>query len=212
MPPKKTSETYESESEISESDDESNIDEELGEDEYDDELSSNVGSEIAEELGENGNEDEGVGEENESEEDDEKSDEEVEDVELDDASKCYYSEGEDGNDDNDDDVLNNIVNRDVFADSQKDETGVSKIVPDNERLPRYNMTKYERVKVLGERANLISLGAPPLINPDVNMEDLDAEKIALLELQNKETPFFIWRPRAGGRMERWSINELTIVN
>ena len=78
-------------------------------------------------------------------------------------------------------------------------------VPKEERQTKPFLTKYERVRIIGDRTKQISGGAKPLIK---NVEHLSPKEIALLELENNIIPFIIERPLPNGRKERWYISEL----
>jgi DNA-directed RNA polymerase subunit K/omega len=61
-------------------------------------------------------------------------------------------------------------------------------VPDDERITLNKLTKYEMVRVLGIRAQQISVGAKSLVK---NIEGKSPVEIAIYELKNKMTPFKI---------------------
>lgn len=82
-------------------------------------------------------------------------------------------------------------------------------VPDDKRITRPTLTKYERVRVLGERAKQLSLNAKPMI---IGVETLNPKEIAKLELQMGVLPMIIIRPLPTGQKERWKVSELKIVN
>tara|TARA_B110000046_G_C12697363_1_gene275117 strand:+ start:22 stop:366 length:345 start_codon:yes stop_codon:yes gene_type:complete len=70
-----------------------------------------------------------------------------------------------------------------------------------------NLTKYERTRILSERAQQISDGSKPLIpNPERYTQCYD---IALEELNKGKLPFIIRRPYANG-FEYWKIDDLII--
>ena len=71
------------------------------------------------------------------------------------------------------------------------------------------MTIYERVRLLGERAKQISLGAKPMVK---NVDNLGPKEIARLELEQKVLPLIIIRTLPNGLKEKWRVNELLIVN
>ena len=65
------------------------------------------------------------------------------------------------------------------------------------------LTKYEKTRVLGERANQIINGSPPFIDDDID----NPYEIALRELQQKKIPFVIRRPY-GNTVEYWKLQDL----
>jgi DNA-directed RNA polymerase subunit K/omega len=71
-------------------------------------------------------------------------------------------------------------------------------------MPR--LTKYERTRVLSERACQIDRGAPPFIAlPD---SIIQAHTIAEYEFNAGLLPFIISRPMSGGGMEYWKLSDL----
>lgn len=83
------------------------------------------------------------------------------------------------------------------------------IVPPEERITRPILTKYERVRVIGDRCEQITRGAKVMLK---NYEGLTPREITELELKNKTIPIIIKRQLPSGKIERWSVNELTVVN
>ncbi len=80
-------------------------------------------------------------------------------------------------------------------------------VPDDERITLNKLTKYEMVRVLGIRAQQISVGAKSLVK---NIEGKSPVEIAIYELKNKMTPFKIKRPLPNNTYEIWKIKELEV--
>ncbi len=71
------------------------------------------------------------------------------------------------------------------------------------------LTKYEKARVLGQRAKQIETGAKPFISVPENV--IDGYVIAELELQQKRIPFVIRRPIPGGAFEYWNIRVLELI-
>ena len=71
------------------------------------------------------------------------------------------------------------------------------------------LTKYERARILGQRAKQIETGAKPLVKVPENI--IDGYIIAELELKEKKIPFIIKRPIPGGACEYWNLNDLEVV-
>jgi len=71
------------------------------------------------------------------------------------------------------------------------------------------LTKYEKARILGERAKQINMGAKPMveIDPDV----IDGYLIALREFDEKKIPFIIKRPMPNGGCEYWKCKDLEII-
>jgi len=72
------------------------------------------------------------------------------------------------------------------------------------------LTKYEKARVLGQRAKQIETGAKPLVKVPDNI--IDSYVIAELELREKKIPFIIKRPIPGGAFEYWHMRDLEIIN
>ena len=68
------------------------------------------------------------------------------------------------------------------------------------------LTKYEKARILGQRAKQINSGAIPFIKVPENI--IDGYLIAELELKEKRIPFIIRRPLPNGGSEYWSIRDL----
>lgn len=69
------------------------------------------------------------------------------------------------------------------------------------------LSKYERTRVVGERAIQISMGAPPLVEVG-NLEN--PVDIAEKELREKKIPYIIKRVLPNGLIELWRVDELRI--
>jgi DNA-directed RNA polymerase subunit K/omega len=68
------------------------------------------------------------------------------------------------------------------------------------------LTKYERARVLGERARQLEEGAEPFV--PVPAEVIDSYTIAEMELKEKAIPFIIERPLPHGGCEFWRLCDL----
>ena len=71
------------------------------------------------------------------------------------------------------------------------------------------LTKYEKTRILGQRAKQINEGAPPLIKIDSTV--IDGYLIAVKELEQKKTPFIIRRPLPNGGSEYWRVQDLEVL-
>lgn len=71
------------------------------------------------------------------------------------------------------------------------------------------MTKYEKTRILGQRAKQLNQGAQPMIPVDKKI--IDGYLIAQLELQQKALPFIIRRPLPGGKSEYWRLADLELI-
>lgn len=79
------------------------------------------------------------------------------------------------------------------------------LLENNNRISINRLTKYEMVRILGERTKQLTLGAKPLIK---NYQSLTYEKIAEEELKLNMIPFKIKRYLPNNKYEIWSLNEL----
>jgi DNA-directed RNA polymerase subunit K/omega len=68
------------------------------------------------------------------------------------------------------------------------------------------LTKYEKTRILGQRAKQINSGAPAFIKVPETI--IDGYLIAELELEQKKIPFIIRRPLPNGGSEFWKIKDL----
>jgi len=68
------------------------------------------------------------------------------------------------------------------------------------------LTKYEKTRILGQRAKQIECGAIPLVQVPPNI--VDSYLIAKLELEQNKIPFIIRRPLPNGGMEYWYVSDL----
>ena len=69
-----------------------------------------------------------------------------------------------------------------------------------------HLTKYERARILGQRAKQIECGATPFIKVPENV--IDGYLIAVLELNQGRIPFIIRRPMPNGGSEYWKVGDL----
>ena len=71
------------------------------------------------------------------------------------------------------------------------------------------LSKYERTRVLGQRAKQLNSGSKPFVPvPD---SIIDGFIIAEMELLQKRIPFIIQRPLHGGACEYWKLRDLEIL-
>lgn len=68
------------------------------------------------------------------------------------------------------------------------------------------LTRYEKARILGERARQINAGASPMIEVEPTL--IDGYLIALKELEQKRIPFIIQRPLPNGTSEYWRVIDL----
>lgn len=81
----------------------------------------------------------------------------------------------------------------------------SEYVSKENRVSCDRLTNYEMVRILGERAKQLTMGAKPLIK---NYQGLSYDKIAEEEFKRNMIPYKIKRPLPNGKYEIWTLDEL----
>jgi DNA-directed RNA polymerase subunit K/omega len=71
------------------------------------------------------------------------------------------------------------------------------------------VTKYEKARILGERAKQINSGAKPFIKVEKHL--IDGYLIAMKEFEEKKIPFIVRRPLPNGASEYWKLSDLQIL-
>lgn len=69
------------------------------------------------------------------------------------------------------------------------------------------LTKYERARIIGQRASQINSGSTPFIK-NIPANIIDGYLIAEMELEAKTIPFIIRRPLPNGGSEFWKVKDL----
>jgi DNA-directed RNA polymerase subunit K/omega len=72
------------------------------------------------------------------------------------------------------------------------------------------LTKYEKAKILGQRAKQIETGSIPMVKIPETL--FDCHIIAGMELKQKKIPFIIKRPIPGGCVEYWKVSDLENID
>ena len=80
----------------------------------------------------------------------------------------------------------------------------------NEKITMPYMTKFEKAKILGIRAEMIASGDKPMVK--VNKHITNAYDIAMMELKEKKIPLIIRRSLPNGNIEDWRIEEMILKN
>lgn len=88
----------------------------------------------------------------------------------------------------------------------RDENGII-VDPFHKTIPF--LTKYERARVLGQRAKQIETGSKPLVKIPDNI--IDGYLIAEMELEQKKIPFIVRRPLPNGGSEYWRLIDLEVI-
>ena len=112
-----------------------------------------------------------------------------------DDDKCPYNFVDDNSEEEETEI---IFDDDIIPE-------ISDIVLPEQRKSKPFLTKYERVRLLGDRTQQLTLGAKPMVKV---MENLTPKQIAELELLNNVIPLIIQRPLPNGKKERWYVREL----
>jgi DNA-directed RNA polymerase I, II, and III subunit RPABC2 len=89
----------------------------------------------------------------------------------------------------------------------RDENGI--IIDDLHKTIPF-LTKFEKARILGQRAKQINSGATPFIKVPENI--IDGYLIAELELKQKRIPFIVRRPLPNGGSEYWSLKDLEDIS
>jgi DNA-directed RNA polymerase subunit K/omega len=82
---------------------------------------------------------------------------------------------------------------------------VKEYVSAKERISINRLTKYEMVRILGERTKQLTMGAKAMIK---NYNGLSYDKIAEEEFKLNMIPFKLVRVLPNGNRELWNLNEL----
>jgi DNA-directed RNA polymerase subunit K/omega len=81
------------------------------------------------------------------------------------------------------------------------------VIDDNKRTSKNKMTRYEFVRIIGERIMQLTKGAKPLIRQNKQSTELSYKEIAIEELKTNMIPFKI-RRFVKDHYEIWKIEEL----
>jgi DNA-directed RNA polymerase subunit K/omega len=103
-------------------------------------------------------------------------------------------------------IVQNFEEVNALCTIVKDQDGVI-VDPLHRTLPF--ITKYEKAKVLGERAKQLNSGAEPFV--EVGHEIIDGYLIALAEFEQKKIPMIIRRPLPNGGSEFWRLADLEVL-
>ena len=143
------------------------------------------------------------------------------------TGSVIVSDSEDEDDEDDEDyfekikdlsskTLENYHPESVFHNYDEIET-LSKVVRDsnNNIIDPFHktlpiLTKYEKARILGQRAKQIDNNAKVFVNIEDNI--IDSYVIAEMELKAKKIPFIIKRPLPGGSCEYWKVKDLEILS
>lgn len=71
------------------------------------------------------------------------------------------------------------------------------------------LSRYERARIIGERAKQLDNNAQPFVDLEAN--EIDSYTIAMKEFQMKRIPFIIKRPLPNGACEYWKFSDLEVI-
>lgn len=162
-----------------------------------------------------------VSKKEESDDDYEVEDNDIEDVEETDVEEFDEEENENESDEEKDELLIDqdtekegcvideiLEDEEEFIDNEETELPVensSEYVTKEYRVSSNRLTKYEMVRILGERTKQLTMGAKPLIK---KYQGLSYDKVAEEEFRHNMIPYKIKRPLPNGKFEIWTLDEL----
>jgi DNA-directed RNA polymerase subunit K/omega len=102
-----------------------------------------------------------------------------------------------------------IQNYDEIYNLSRVVRNVNGVIIDNLHKTLPMMTKYEKTRILGQRAKQINDGATPFVKVPEGV--IDGYLIAIKELEEKKIPFIIRRPLPNRGSEYWLVEDLEII-
>ena len=197
-----------SEEEEEEEENEKEEDEEEAEDEEEDEEEDEQEDEEEDEEEDEGDEEE---EEDEDEEEEESDSDDEEDSDSDDEEEYVKKFDEEMRTNfivntHPESVIHNYEELVALAHIVRDKDG--NIMDELHKTLPF-ITKYEKTKIIGQRAKQINSGSKPFIKVDKNI--IDGALIAQMELEKKKIPFILRRPMPNGGSEYWKVKDLEIL-
>ena len=102
--------------------------------------------------------------------------------------------------------VHNYDEVDAMSRIVRDENG-NIVDPFHKTLPF--ITRYEKARILGERAKQLNSGAKAMITVEPTV--IDGYLIALKEFEEKKIPFIIKRPLPNGGCEYWKFSDMEII-
>lgn len=92
----------------------------------------------------------------------------------------------------------------------EDYSDITKKYNPSKNITNNILSKYERVKILGIRAEQLQRGAKPLVDVS-KMRETSPINIAKKELEEKKLPFIISRSLPNGVTEYWRLDDMIIL-
>jgi DNA-directed RNA polymerase subunit K/omega len=119
----------------------------------------------------------------------------------------------------DNDIIKNYINEfhpECLTHNSEEISKLSIVIKNNEGIivdPLHKslpfLTKYEKARILGQRAKQIETGSKPFVKVSENI--VESSIIAELELRENKIPFIIRRPIPGGGCEYWHLKDLEVI-
>jgi DNA-directed RNA polymerase subunit K/omega len=100
----------------------------------------------------------------------------------------------------------NMVEVEALLNVVRDEQGI--IIDEFHKTLPF-ITKYEKTRIIGQRASQLDSGATPYIIVPPNV--IDSSVIAEMEFNQKKIPSIIKRPLPNGSFEYWRLSDLEIL-
>jgi DNA-directed RNA polymerase subunit K/omega len=134
-------------------------------------------------------------------------------LETEDVDVEIEGDGEEANSEDDTQSVNNIIEADgeeeefVDMENKIDIPSEIQVIESSKRTSKNKMTRYEFVRIIGERIMQLTKGAKPLIKQSKESDSFTYKEIALEELKSNMIPFKI-RRFVKDHYEIWNIDEL----
>ena len=93
-----------------------------------------------------------------------------------------------------DDVVNQDQEINITDIINEKEDIKMEVIEKSKRISKNKLTKFELVRILGERTKQLTMGAKPLIKQNKETEKLTYKEIAIEEIKNNMVPLKIKRP------------------
>ena len=119
-----------------------------------------------------------------------------------------YEDNADYDFDDDLDEIDEIDENDDYEEEIDTKSFTQNKIPNEKRITRNILSKYEKTLILGFRTRQLEEGAKPYVeyNEWEKMED-----IAMKEINQKVLPFIIRRPVSLKEYEEWKLKELMVI-
>lgn len=103
-------------------------------------------------------------------------------------------------------IIDNLHTVEMYSIIKRNDKGV---IDDEYHKSIPFLTKYEKTRILGQRAQQINSGSEPFVDVPENI--IDGYLVAEIELKQKKIPFIIRRPMPNNTFEYWKVNDLELI-